>query len=174
MGQRLVIFLRPEAQAAQHPLDAQLVGVAAGGFEGALQSAITGQRGLTLRGVGHRFLQPGQLRPLGLQRGKHAEHRRVQGTRSRRRRHLWQIADAQPPSAVHRAGVRCLQSSDDAQQAGLPLAVGADQPDAVAVGDAQADVAEYVLSAVGHDQALRADNGHDPLLCTKRLLRREK
>ncbi len=68
--QRLGVLLRAEAQAGQHLLRAQLVGVTAANIERELQLAVAGEQPIVLFPVlccGQCALQRGQLRLLGAQ-----------------------------------------------------------------------------------------------------------
>ena len=63
---------------------------------------------------------------------------------------LGQVAEAQLGAGVgHAAGIGQFQPGQDAQQGGLPAAVRTDQAQAFPGRDAEGDIAEYGLEAVG-------------------------
>jgi len=140
--------LAPEAQAAEHPLDTVLVLVPAGQVESLLGFGIAGHRFRGVVGVRHLLGQGQELVLLATQRSKYGQHLVVEGAPAVELGALRQIAHAQPAGTMHAPVTGLIEAQKEAQQGCLAGAVGADQRDLVAMGDAQADAGKDVLRAV--------------------------
>jgi hypothetical protein len=79
------------------------------------------------------------------------------------RRLLRQVSDGVAVAEHHGAGVRSIQPRDQAQQRRLADAVGADQPDAVAVSEDERDVRKERKGVVRPDQAVGFQHGPSSL-----------
>ena len=84
----------------------------------------------------------------------------------REARVLRHVAEARPAAERAAAAVRRLEPREDAEQGGLARAVGTDEPDAVALGEAERELLEERRGAEGLGEALRRRAG--PVGVTRR------
>ena len=80
--------------------------------------------------------------------GEHAAHLFIYGLAALQPARLFEQTDLQPALFQHPARVGGKPAREQAHEGGLALAVGADQPDAVAFGDREANVFEDILFVV--------------------------
>ena len=109
------------------------------------------------------LLQPGQALLHGRQRGRQFQRRLQQAAARGQRDLLRQIADARPRQALHQTAVRRQSAADDAQQAGLADAIGADQSAARATVNAPGEVREDFAGGVGQCDVVETDALHTAL-----------
>ena len=156
--QRPVELVGGEPEAAEDGAGRRLQPVAAERLEAVLQLAVALGEGL----AGRRLQRPGHVLHLALERPhllEPAERLDQHGAGDGAAGHLLrQVADRRRARAAHLPAVGLLQPGQDATERGLAGAVGTDETDALAVGDAPADVAEENLTPVPLGDAVELDH----------------
>src|SRR5206468_12964371 len=155
--ERPVELVGGEAEAAQDRAGTRLQAIAAEGLEAMLQLAVPLGERLARR----RLQRAGDLfhvaleRPHFLEAAQRLDEDRAGGGAGDL---LREITDRRRARAAHLPRVRLLQPGQDATERGLAGAVGTDETDALAVGDAPADVAEENLTPVPLGDAVELDH----------------
>ncbi len=81
---------------------------------------------------------------------------------------LGQVAHADTARGVQRAAVDLLLASHDAQERGLPRAIGSDEPDAIALVETQAQVFEDDPAAKEQGHVFQHHETHAPVIAGRR------
>ncbi len=151
-----------ETEPGQHLLDARLVGVATTPLKGLQRLTVSLQHLVTHRRVGHGRLQALKLGRVAKQIGEDVQHRVPQGAPvvERLLGLLREVAYGDLLCPVDSAGGGMFLAADQAEQRGLPRAVGTDQGDPGLMGYGERDIGEDVLSTVRLGQIGSGDQGH--------------
>ena len=146
LRQRPMQLVGPEAEPAQDAARGRLEPIAAERLEAVLEIAVARGERVT----GRRLEGAGDVLHLALERPhlvEPAQRFHQHGAGGAGGDLLGQIADGRRARAAHLPGVRLLETGQDPAERGLAGAVGADEPDALAIRDAPGDVAEDELAA---------------------------